>query len=517
MVGRSKNTQDISDVVLRFRLGTTCELGAKKKEQGPLVNKLAMYRIDPGMKEKAPLIILLATTLGLGILLVVQHNKAKASVETITSSHQKNVKEFEGQIDRLTQNLRGNKKELDDQAKEVGSLKSKLVVSETNVRDVGTDLENIVKARDKALEDLAEKDSALKQNQQELLDTKTNVTAVEAKLSDKTGELEQKISELNASEKALAQATTKLAKADVDLEKKNETLIAALKDLEDGQARIAKLETDLQAVNQQVGGLKTQIGSLEKGIESTQKKLTAAVGDRAFLLRELKRMQDEKAELEKHLNSLEYVRAQYKKLKSEWAASERLRMIREGIGYYGHPNRNVKGVTNLRRLAHRDKKPISEGAAEAGVNPDQLNVELKSDGTITIVEPGREPKVVLPDAKAIEFPNAGKSTIHPSQVDSPKGVVTPAPESVLPKLEINPTPLKTTISPIKPTPAKVKRAPKNDTPAALTPGNGIKSSPSKKSEPAANPNSDKSPPPPNPKPASKLGESPVPKPAPDIP
>ena len=444
------------------------------------------------MKEKAPVIILLATTLGLGILLVVQHNKAKASAETITSLHQKKVREFEGQIDQLTQNLRGNKKELDDQAKEVGSLKSKLEVSDTKVRDTGKDLENVVKARDKALEDLAEKDSALKQNQQELLATKTNVAAVEAKLSDKSKELEKKNSDLDASEKALAQAAAQLTKASVDLENKNETLVAALKDLEDGQARIAKLETDLQAVNQQVGGLKTQIGSLEQGIESTQKKLAAAIGDRSFLLRELKRMQEEKAELEKHLNSLEYVRAQYQKLKSEWAASERLRRIRDGIGYYAHPKGNVKGVASLRRLARRDEKTPGDNSADAGVDPDQLNVELKSDGTVTIVEPGGEPQMVKPesDVKTPELPDSdNKSLPQPDQTDNPKGVVTPAPESGLLKPESNLIPATNTpAGKPAPPPAKVnKREPRTSPVDSKLSGDKEASPPKPESKPTKEP------------------------------
>ena len=226
--------------------------------------------------------------------------------------------------------------------------------------------------------------------------------------------------------------------------------------VEDEEGRFppeAKLETDLQAVNQQVGGLKTQIGSLEQGIETTQKKLAAAVGDRAFLLRELKRMQDEKAELEKHLNNLEYVRAQYKKLKSEWAASERLRMIREGIGYYGHKNGNVRGVTSLGKLARRDNKPPTQPAAETDVNPDQLNVELKSDGTVTIVQPDGKTRIVVPEqTKTPVQPNPSeKEEPKPAQPIKPKGVVTPAPESILPKLKTNPA---------------VAPKPKSETPAA---------------------------------------------------
>lgn len=460
----------------------------KRKNKGSWSNDSLSTESPPGMKEKAPVIILLATTLGLGILLVVQHNSAKANEKNAIELNKKQVKEFEGQIDRLTQNLRGNEKELADQAKEVNSLGGKITASETAIKDAGKELENAEKAHGKAL---GERDDALKQSQQELLDTKANVAAVEAKLIDKVGELEQKNSELGASKKdhaqalaKLADATAKLTKIGVELEGKNETLVAALKDLEDGQARIAKLETDLQAVNQQVGGLKTQIGSLEQGIESTQKKLAAAVGDRVFLLRELKRMQGEKAELEKHLNNLEYVRAQYKKLKSEWAAGERLRMISEGIGYYGHPKGNVKGVASLRRLARRDEKTVDENTGDTEVGPDQLNVELRSDGTVTIVEPGGKSKVVKPDAKAPELPKpAGKPAPESGQADNPKGVVTPAPESVLPEQEGNPIAPKTDASAEPTSPAKPRSSPVKTGPAAL----GAESKPGKPAPAPKNP------------------------------
>jgi hypothetical protein len=239
----------------------------------------------------------------------------------------------------------------------------------------------------------------------------------------------------------LADVTAKLTHVNGELEKKNETLIAAHKDLEDGQARIAKLETDLQAVNQQVGGLRTQIGSLEQGIETTQKKLDAAVGDRAFLLRELKRMQDEKAELEKRVNNLEYVRTQYKKLKSEWAASERLRRFRDGIGYYGKKDPNEKGVASLRKLARRDEKPPSQAVTATDENSaGRLNVELRSDRTVIIVQPGEKPRVVAPgQPKEPELSKPSeKEAPKPAESIKPKGVVTPASESVLPKLKTKP-------------------------------------------------------------------------------
>ncbi len=405
------------------------------------------------MKEKAPVIIMLATTLGLGILLVVQHNSAKSREKAATTMHQKQVKEFERRVVSLAENLRGNEKELSDQVNEVSSLGAKLASSEAKAADTSKELENTTNARDKALEDLAQKDAALEQNQQELLDTKANVAAVETKLGDKTGELEQVKTELVANKKELLKkgdklakvaeelgaATAEIAQSKDELEKKTKALVAALKELEDGQARIAKLEADLQIVNQQVGGLKTQIGSLEEGIETTQNKLAAAEGDRAFLLRELKRMQDEKAELEKHLNNLEYVREQYNKLKSEWVASERLRRIRDGIGYYGYKNGNVKGVASLAKLARRGQKP-SKSTPSTNINENELNVELKNDGTVIIAEPGKTLREVLPGESSPKFIKpSGKGESQSTQTKKPKGVVTPAQEpAVLPSLETEP-------------------------------------------------------------------------------
>ena len=408
------------------------------------------------MKEKAPVIIMLATTLGLGIVLVVQHNGAKSLERATTATHQKQVKEFEGRITHLTKNLRDKDKEMSDNVDEVRSLGAKLAASETKFIDTSEKLEDTVKARDEALENLTEKNTALEQNQQELLDTKANVAAVEAKLGDKALELEQIKTELINGKKELEEKKREVVKATQEvvkvtqelgdakaiiaqskeaLEKKTEQLVAALKELEDGQARIAKLEADLQVVNQQMGGLKTQIGSLEEGIETTQNKLAAAEGDRAFLLRELKRMQNEKAELEKHLNNLEYVREQYKKLKSEWVASERLRRIRDGIGYYGFKNGNVKGVATLSKLAHRGLKPSKKDASPSAniVNENELNVELKNDGTVIIAEPGKKPREVLPSENSpkIRIPS-DKGESRSPQTPNPKGIVTPSQEPDLP-------------------------------------------------------------------------------------
>jgi len=87
-------------------------------------------------------------------------------------------------------------------------------------------------------------------------------------------------------------------------------------------------------------------------------------------LKELKRLQSEKAELERQFNDLSTLRTQVAKLKEELSVSRRLEWIRMGI--YG--NQEKKGAERL--LA---------GATPANTNNYNLNVELKQDGGAVIV------------------------------------------------------------------------------------------------------------------------------------
>lgn len=136
-------------------------------------------------------------------------------------------------------------------------------------------------------------------------------------------------------------------------------------------AKINELEAQNTALDKQATDLKTAIGGLEKSIADTEKKLAASEGDREFLLKELKRLQAEKAELERQFNDLAVLRAQVSKLKDELSIARRLEWIRMGI--YGM--QNVKGAERL----------LSTNWAAAPDGRFDLNVELKQDGGATVV------------------------------------------------------------------------------------------------------------------------------------
>ena len=161
--------------------------------------------------------------------------------------------------------------------------------------------------------------------------------------------------------------SAELAKTQKDMQEAMERARAAI---EQKDAQIAQLTSQTNALSRKMDDLTSSIGSLSKQISDTEKKLLASEGDREFLLKELKRMQSEKAELERQFNDLSALRGQVARLKEELSVSRRLEWIRMGI--YG--NQEKKGAERL--LA---------GETPANTNNYNLNVELKQDGGAVIV------------------------------------------------------------------------------------------------------------------------------------
>ena len=151
-------------------------------------------------------------------------------------------------------------------------------------------------------------------------------------------------------------------------------------------AKIADLEGRNDDLTKKMADLNTSITGLESQIADTEKKLAASEGDREFLLKELKRLQTEKAELERKFNDLAVLRDQVRKLRDELSIARRLEWIRRGL--YG----SEKGAERLQK-----------GLASAGPQTNyDLNVEIKQSGGTKIIPPGTNP----PPANA---PTAGPS------------------------------------------------------------------------------------------------------------
>jgi chromosome segregation ATPase len=172
--------------------------------------------------------------------------------------------------------------------------------------------------------------------------------------------------ELKKISSTLTQTVANLARTEAEAKKAQEQF---QKEMAARDARIGELEGQRDDLTKRMTELNGSIENLETAIAATQKKLDASEGDRAFLLKELKRLQAEKMELERQFNDLAMLRDQVKKLKDELSISRRLEWLRKGI--YGTP----KSVEKL-------QKPLTS----TNRNFD-LNVELKQDKSVIVNPP----------------------------------------------------------------------------------------------------------------------------------
>lgn len=198
----------------------------------------------------------------------------------------------------------------------------------------------------------------------QLAEQKKVAATLETNLAEKTeavinfsNELTQittKLNQLESSSKAAAQtAQEELAKRD---------------------SKINELETQRDDLTKRMTELNVSISNLENQISDTEKKLSASEGDRTFLLKELKRLQAEKAELERQFNNVALLREQVRRLRDEMSIARRLDWFRRGL--YG---------STVKKGAER----LNEGFAspDSGQTNFNLDVELRQDGSVRITSP----------------------------------------------------------------------------------------------------------------------------------
>ena len=180
--------------------------------------------------------------------------------------------------------------------------------------------------------------------------------------------LENRAGEVQGLSNKLESLTTTLVKTEEDAK----TAAKQAKDeIAKRDAKISDLEGQNDDLSKKMTDLTTSINNLETQIADTQKKLAASEGDREFLLKELKRLQAEKAELERKFNDLAVLRDQVRKLRDELSIARRLEWIRRGL--YG----SEKGAERLQK-----------GLAAAGPQTNyDLNVEIKQSGGAKITSP----------------------------------------------------------------------------------------------------------------------------------
>lgn len=216
-------------------------------------------------------------------------------------------------------------------------------------------------------------------------------------LGEEKATLQSKLDELNAVNKSL-KADEEKVKAQLDqtakqltdtkgaLDQKEAAVQEAAKALKDKEAELAKreakiaeLENQNSTLDKQATDMKSALAVLEGRISETQKKLDTAVGDRDYLLSELQRLETEKVNLQRRLNDVVLLKEQIKKLKEDLSLSKGLEALRREL-YGAEPK---KGAELLQQGFRSGAKPVA-------TRPD-LNVEVRRDGSATIVAPTNAP------------------------------------------------------------------------------------------------------------------------------
>ena len=257
---------------------------------------------------------------------------------------------------------------------------------------------------------------------------KTKVTQLDMNLTQKTAEIDalnlQHAQDLGAVETKLQEVNTAKMKAEKELVKtaadpkaKTTELKKVADETKQRVELIAALETKNDTLNQEKGALEVKIANLNTEIAETNQKLDDSEGDRTFLEGELLRLQDEKAELVKQMNDLEFLSAQVKRIKSDIAVAKRMDWMRRGIGIYAKRQTVAQKQAAL-RAGKNGEQPVS---AEEPQN-ENVSVELTSDGRVII-----NGKVIEPEAEAApEGEPAPETPAAPAPVPPAE---TPAPTS----------------------------------------------------------------------------------------
>jgi septal ring factor EnvC (AmiA/AmiB activator) len=201
-----------------------------------------------------------------------------------------------------------------------------------------------------------------------LAEQKTVNVTLEGNLSQLKAEAGQVSNKLSVTEATLNMTETSLKKAQEDAKVAAELAAA---EVAKRDSKIKELEGQNDEMTKKMVDLNGSIGSLEKQIADTETKLAASEGDRAFLMKELKRLQFEKAELERQFNDLAVLRDQVRKLKEELSIAKRLDWIRRGF----YASSSQKGAEVQYRGTAR---------VVPATNTTALNVELRQDGAVKV-------------------------------------------------------------------------------------------------------------------------------------
>ncbi len=316
------------------------------------------------MNNKTAVVVLVALSVLLGFGLLMRHTNAVEQKKKDDGT----IATLEGDVKKTTGELTEQKKVNETLTKTNEVVTAGLVAKTAEARA----LDGKVQA---TAAELAQTAVALTKSQAETKAAQAEGKRVETTL---TAALNTAKTQAEAEARAAASAAQAAASRYAALDKSKAEEIAkrdgSIKDLQNTRdqlnAKVAELNTDITKLKSTIGTLSTRIAFVEG-------ELQVAKDDKAFLTKELGRMQGERTEMERKMNDLAFLKEQISTIKSDQAIGRRVDWMRTGT-FMDERKGATLLVDALKPLP--STKPMNTKGS-------QLNVEVHRDGTVTIKAP----------------------------------------------------------------------------------------------------------------------------------
>ncbi|MEN9574781.1 MAG: hypothetical protein RL514_2636 [Verrucomicrobiota bacterium] len=344
------------------------------------------------MNNKTAVVVLVSLSVLLGVGLLMRHN---AAVET-KKKDDTTIASLEGDVKKTTGELTSQKQvnEALGRTNELvrANLAAKTAEAQTLAAKVEATTAEVVQTKGALTKSQAETkaaEAATKQAQAATEQAKAATEQAKAATEQAKAATEQaktatkKVEEMLVATEAKAKADAAAAAAAaaaryaaLDKTKAEEIAKreASIKDLQQTRdqlnAKVAELNGDITKLKSTIGTLNTRIAFVEGELQVTK-------DDKAFLTKELGRMQGERTEMERKMNDLAFLKEQMSTIKSDEAIARRVDWMRRGM-FLDERKGATLLVDGLKPLA--TMKPTTTRGS-------QLNVEVHRDGTVTIKPP----------------------------------------------------------------------------------------------------------------------------------
>jgi chromosome segregation ATPase len=195
------------------------------------------------------------------------------------------------------------------------------------------------------------------------------LTALEEEKSILSQDLGELRADLEASKNQVGLA---LAKLENELQTAQEHVDLARENIGQRDLRIGQLESRSEVSETQVDELQIVLERLDEQIHEARRKLYTAGGDRELLMRQLHRLEAEKADLLKRWNDPKALRAQYAKVNEQSFIGQRIDWLRKGFA-------QIDDARGAERLLQRAASTVPSNHA--------LVTEIDSTGTARVLVP----------------------------------------------------------------------------------------------------------------------------------